>query len=153
MPFASLKSASETKGGDQSSPWFSPLSPRCILINRFPWCYNPTSLLSILILPKGNQDLSILPNDNMAFFSPKVSRLWWDGLSNLMYLSSFQFFIWVTHYNKHLELLNDEISFNQASRWCPFTPLPTLSCRIFLRLNARTRKICMFGGFSAWTLL
>jgi hypothetical protein len=95
IPFASLKSAFETKGGHQSSPWFFPLSPQCILINRFPWCCNPISLLSIFILLKGNQDLSILPNDNGAFFSSKVSRLWWDGLSKLLYLSSFQLFIWV----------------------------------------------------------
>ncbi len=46
----------------------SPLSPRCILINRFPRSCNPVSLLSILTLPMGNKDLSILANDNGAFF-------------------------------------------------------------------------------------
>jgi len=68
IPSASPESASGAKGGDQPSPWSSPLSPRCILINRFPRCCNPTGLLSILTLPKGNKNLSILANDNGAFF-------------------------------------------------------------------------------------
>ncbi len=46
----------------------SPLSPRCILINRFPRSCNHVGLLSILTLPMGNKDLSILANDNGAFF-------------------------------------------------------------------------------------
>jgi hypothetical protein len=39
-----------------------------LLINWFPRCCNPVGLLSILTLPKGNIDLSILANDNGAFF-------------------------------------------------------------------------------------
>jgi hypothetical protein len=71
IPSASPESAFGTKGGGQPSPWSSPLSPQCILINRFPRCCNPAGLLSILTLPKGNKDLSILANDNEAFFFPQ----------------------------------------------------------------------------------
>jgi hypothetical protein len=70
IPSISPKSAFGTKGGNQPSPWSS-LLPRCILINRFPWCYNLASLLNIPNLLKGNKDLSILVNDNEMFFFPE----------------------------------------------------------------------------------
>ena len=129
---------------------------RLPLINRFPRCCNPAGLLSILILPKGNKDLSILANDNGAFFFSQkladngemVSRTSFTyHLSNSLSESDIIASTWNCY--SMTEFLSIKPPVGVLSPLClPRAVEPFLG---WMPEHVRFYLICLPGGFGGWS--